>query len=74
MHDETIKKRETASELEEPNWAVATTTGVIETGLSYNQAVGTVNRNLDKPGICIITAEAAARQEELKNGRNRTDQ
>lgn len=56
------------SELEEKIWAVGTPSEVLGTDLTYNQAVGMVNRNLDKPGICIMTAKAAGEQEWLKKG------
>ncbi len=57
-------------ELDQPLWAVATPERIVATGLTYNQAVATTNANLNLPGICIITAEAAKRQEENMNGHN----
>ena len=58
------------SDLDKPLWAVCVPERIIATELTYNQAVATVNANLVLPGIAIITAEAAARQEENMNGHN----
>lgn len=54
------------SELEEKIWAVATQSEVIGIDLTYNEAVGLINRNLDKSGIAIVTAQAARKQLELR--------
>ncbi len=50
-----------SSELSEPRWSVITFEGVVESGLTYNEAAAKIKKLAAKKvsGLCIVTSEAA---------------
>lgn len=50
-----------SSELSEPSWSVVTFEGVVESGLTYNEAAVKMKKLAAKKlsGLCIVTNDAA---------------